>query len=329
MLALADAIAVNQGHGGPLQFRFHTIAARISRRFGRQAASAYVAAVARFTSTIDNRALRSALASKDLGQIEASLRLSGFGQSMRDLEAPLTRASRATGTASAQLLEESGFLMQFNAAHPNVILFARDQAAELVVSITADAREAIRTVVALGAQQGLTIVQQAQAIREVIGLPSNWVQAPLTLRDEIVRGDIAAATGRRLSAVDKQQIRSRIRRGTVSEAFVAKMEANYTRSLINRRALNIARFETLQAANFGQQESWLQAIQQRVLPRDSRRFWIVTQDDRLSEEHATIPSLNPNGVGMTEPFVTTEGLFMFPPSRPNCRCGVGLGIAAA
>ncbi|KKL81232.1 hypothetical protein LCGC14_1996790 [marine sediment metagenome] len=67
-------------------------------------------------------------------------------------------------------------------------------------------------------------------------------------------------------------------------------------------------------------------MQQGALPVDSRRFWIVTPDDRLSPEHATIPSLNPIGRGMEEPFDTPDGLFMYPPSRPNCRCGIGLGI---
>ena len=67
-------------------------------------------------------------------------------------------------------------------------------------------------------------------------------------------------------------------------------------------------------------------MQQGVLPQDSRRFWIVTPDEKLSEAHAQIPAMNPDGRGMEEVFDTTEGPFMFPPSRPACRCGIGLGV---
>ncbi|KKN22950.1 hypothetical protein LCGC14_0909930 [marine sediment metagenome] len=326
MLSLADAIVVNQGDSEHLMFRFHNTARRIADQFGPQTARAWARAVANVQDAIDEKALRAALAAKDLAQVDAAVSASRFGKALQALEDPFARTAGATGTASAETLEEAGFIMQFNATHPNVILFARDQAAALVVDVTADVREAIRTVVALGAQEGLTIVKQAQAIRQVVGLPPPWAEAPLRLGKELREGRAAAATGRRLSATTKQEIRRRISRGTVTEAFIERMQERYSKSLINRRGLNIARTESLRAANFGQQDSWVQAMRQKVLPRDSRRFWIVTPDEKLSETHARIPGMNPNGRSMTEPFQTTEGPFMFPPSRPNCRCGIGLGI---
>lgn len=329
MLALADAIAVNQGAGGPLMFRFHSVAARISKQFSTQTAASWMKALTQFRGGINETALRTALAGGNVAAIEAAVKGSGFGNMMRALEDPLARTARATGTASAKILNKAGFPMQFNAVHPNVVLFARDQAATLAVSMTADVREAVRTVVALGAQQGLTVVQQARAIREVVGLPPNWAGAPLKLGDAIRTGDISGATRRRLSAATKQEIRSQIKKGTVTQAFIEKMEARYAASLTNRRALNIARTETLRASNFGQQESWVQAKEQGVLPADSRRFWIVTPDDRLSPEHAQIPALNPVGRGMEEDFDTPDGPFLFPPSRTNCRCGIGLGVGVA
>lgn len=325
MLTLAKAITANQG-GGSLLFSFHKVAARISRRFGPQTATAWMRAVTRFQGGISERALRAAVAAKDIAGIEAAIRGSGFGQMLRGLEDPFKRAAQAAGTSSAQTLNEAGFLLQFNAVHPNVVLFARDQSAQLIVTITEDVREAIRTVVALGAQEGLNIVQQARAIRETVGLVPSVANAPLHMGAAIRSGDTATAIGRRLSAVDKAQIRSRIARGTVTEAFIEKMQERYSRSLLNRRGLNIARTESLRAAHAGQQESWIQAVQQKALPRDSRRFWIVTPDDRLSVEHAQIPAMNPLGRGMNETFITPDGDFMFPPSRTNCRCGIGLGI---
>jgi len=318
MLALAQAIAANQTPRGVLMFRFHRVAARISARFGTEAANSWIRAVTRFQGTINEKLLRSALVAKDLAGIDAAIKSSGFGRIMRDLEKPLLRTAAAAGTASAQTLTKAGFKFQFNAVHPNVVLFARDQVATLVVGVTQDVKVAIRTVIALGAQQGLTIQQQARAIRSVVGLPPPWSGAPLRLGAAIRRGDVVGATARRLSAVDKQQIRSRIAKGTVTEPFISSIQERYAQSLINRRALNIARTETLRAANFGQHESWIQASNQGVLPADSRRFWIVTPDDRLSEEHAQIPGVNPDGRGLEELFETPDGPFMFPPSRPNC-----------
>lgn len=325
MLALKDALIANQGGTGFKLFRFHRVTRRIANRFGSRTARTWLQAVTHFKAGIDERAIRMALAGQDLAAVEAAVRGSGFGQMMRALEDPLARTAGAAGTASAQVLEEAGFSMQFNAVHPNVVLFARDSSAGLVVQITKDVKEAIRTVVALGAQQGLTIMQQARAIRETVSLAPNVASAPLRFADELRRGDLAA-TRRRLSATDKAQIRSRIKRGTVTDSFITKMQERYTKSLTNARALTIARTETLRAANFGQQESWVQATRQGVLPADSRRFWIVTPDELLSVEHAQIPSMNPVGRGMDELFDTPDGFFMYPPSRPNCRCGIGLGI---
>jgi len=326
MLPLAKALVANQTGEEFLMFRFNKVTARLAKRFTPQTMATYMQAVTRFQGGISERALRLALASGNIQAIEAAVGPSRFGQMMRRLEKPLRSTAAAAGTASAQILEKGGFPMQFNAFHPNVVLFARDQAATLVTGITKDVRVAIRTVVALGAQEGLTVVQQARAIREVVALPGTWAKAPLTLHKEILDGQISKATRRRLSGVDKQLIRSRIQRGTATPAFARRMQARYAKSLINSRALAIAQHETLRAANFGQQQSWVQAIQQKALPQNSRRFWLVTADDRLSQSHAEIPGMNPDGVGMEEEFDTPEGSFDFPPIRARCRCGVGLGI---
>lgn len=306
--------------------RFHQIAKRIARRFGPETVVAFMDAVERFQSTLDRSAVQKALVAGDLASLDAALAGSRFAQLLRGIEDPFRRTAGATGTASAGLLDEAGFAVRFNAAHPNIVQWARDQSAMLIRQVTEEVKEAVRVVVALGNQQGLTVVDQARAIEQVVGLPPHWARAPVTFAQELRDGDVGAATRRRLSATDKAQIRSKIRKGTVDGPFVREMQEKYTKSLTRRRALTIARTENLRAANFGQFDSWGQAVQQGAIPATARRVWIVTPDSRLSEEHSTIPFLNAGGRGMTEPFITTEGLFMFPPSRPNCRCGVGLRI---
>lgn len=327
MLSLTDALAWNAGRPRVGRvFRFHRTARRIARTYETAVATAWMRALGRVQAGISDKALRTALTSKNLVAAEAAIGASSFGQMMRDLEDPLARTAAATGTASAKTLTAGGYSLGFNATHPNVILYARDQSATLVRGVTATAREAIRTVIALGAQEGLTIEAQARAIREVVGLPPSWAASPLHLEQELRRGDAAAATARRLSAVDKQQIRSRIAAGTVDEKFIAECRARYTASLINRRALNIARTETIGAANWGQQESWRQGVAGGHIPRGAKRFWLATPSSTLCHHCAEIPGLNPSGRGIEEPFLTPFGERMLPPAHPNCRCGIGLAM---
>ncbi len=327
MLLLKDAIAANAGKGTKM-FRFYKTTHRVADRFSPRVANSWLKAVTMFQAGISETAVGKAIASGNLARIEKAIGGSRFGRMMLALEDPLARTAAAAGKASAKTLGVGGFEFEFNATHTNVIQFARDQAAALVVDVADDAREAIRTVTALGAQQGLTIPQQARAIREIVPLPPPWQAAPLHLAEDIRKGRTAAATARRLSATDKAQIRSRIAKGTVTDDFVKQMQTRYTNSLVNRRGLNIAATESLRAANFGVQNSWEQAVQQGALSNKSRKFWLVTPDERLSQKHATIPGLNLKGRKINEMFVTTEGPHMHPPSRPNCRCSVGLGAVA-
>lgn len=52
------------------------------------------------------------------------------------------------------------------------------------------------------------------------------------------------------------------------------------------------------------------------------RFWTITDDDRLCDRCAAVPGLNPDGVGMQQPFQTPEGPVMDPPLHSLCRCDV-------
>jgi hypothetical protein len=319
------ATARNQSRGRP-RSRFFAITHRIADRFGPAAAAAFIESITRLQEGIDAAELRSAIAAGSIAQIESAVspsRLQSLFAGGDSLQEVLTRTAQTTGRAGADVL--TGVLdvrVRFNALDPNVVMFARQQSAQLVVAVTEDVREAIRIVTAVGSAEGLTTVQQARAIREIVGLPPNWARAPLNLRNEILEGNFNET--RRLSATDKAQIRSRIARGTVTEEFADRMQTRYSRSLLNRRAQNIARTETIRSGNHGQHEGWRQAINDGHLPDTARRHWVVTPDDLL--EHWMVPGMNSDGRGMDEMFDTPEGPVLNPPSRTNCRCGVGLSF---
>ena len=324
-------MTLSVGAAGRPRSRLHEIATRIAARLSPQVAAAFLDAIARLQRQIDEAALRSALASGNPDVVAAAIATGGNlatillgGDAL--LERALLAASRAMGRAGADVLAGvTGLETSFNAMSPNVVLFAREQAAQLVVGVSEDVREAIRIVIALGEEQGLTVVQRAQAIREIVGLPPNWARAPLNLAQELREGRFTAT--RRLSATDKAQIRSRLAKGTVDDAFIARMQARYTASLINLRAKSISRTETARAVSHGQREQWRDAQAQGVLPDNVRRVVIVTPDERLRELHAAVPGMNPDGVKIGEPFTTPWGLLMGPPwdADPyNCRCSEGL-----
>lgn len=306
--------------------RFYEIVDRITDRFGPQVAAAYVRAVTRLQAGIDDVELLSAVASGSIDQMVSAVRpsrLAAIFAGKDSLSELLQRTAGATGDASAEILRDAtGLAASFNRVHPNVVMFARERAAMLVVAVSEDVREAIRIVVAAGAAEGLTTVQQARAIREIVGLPPNWAAAPTNLAKELRAGRFTST--RRLSAVDKARIRKRLREDTVDDAFIGEMQDRYARSLTNRRALNIARTETQESAMHGLRESWRQATDQGVLPDTARRHWIVTPDDRLRETHAAVPGLNPDGVPLDGAFDTPLGPSSGPPLEPLCRCGEGL-----
>lgn len=291
---------------------------------------AFIAAVGRIRDQVNLGRLRAALAGGDVKKVQDIAGAGRVRSVLSNDEAfmrSFQRTVTASGVAGADVLSGVvGVEVQFNARDPRVVQFAREQSSEMVRHISEGAREAVRVMIAAGADLGITTVQQARAIREAVGLPPNWATAPMNLRNEILSGQAGNATARRLSATDKAQIRSRISNETVTEEFANEMAVKYEKSLINRRAQNIARTETLRAAHAGQHIGWKQAIEDKVLPSTTRRIWIITPDERLSEEHEQIPALNPDGRGMEEPFLTLgpQGAFDYPPIRTNCRCGVGL-----
>jgi hypothetical protein len=300
---------------------------RIADRFGPHVAAAFVRAVTRLEAGIDQIELQSALASGNIDQIVGAVRpsrLAAIFAGRDSLSEMLQRTAGSTGAAGADVLADAtGLAVQFNRVDPNVVMFARERSATLVVQVSEDVREAIRIVVAAGASEGLTVVQQARAIREIVGLPPNWAAAPSNLARELREGQFTST--RRLSAIDKARIRKRLREGTVDETFIAEMRERYAKGLLNRRALNIARTETMTAGNYGLRESWRQARQQAVIPATARRMWIVTPDDRLRADHAAVPGMNPDGVPVDGgSYETPLGRVSGPPLEPNCRCSEGL-----
>lgn len=181
--------------------------------------------------------------------------------------------------------------VSFDEMNPAAFEWAGTRSAALVTEVTASTREAIRAIVQRAFAEGLPPREAAKLIRDVIGLTS---------RD-------ARAVQRRYEAAI---------RGGLSPQAAQDAAKRYADQLHRRRALVIARTETIAASNAGQQELWRQAVEAKQLKKSQRKAWIATGDER------TCPQCGPMD-GQTVPVLESFSLGD-PPAHPLCRCTTGL-----
>lgn len=337
-LALARVEA--PGRGGRVAEGFGKVTKRIAEGNESNVADGFIGPMDELSRAISEADLTSAIASGNPDVVQAAARTGSVKplfENDPDLFQSLLSTGRASGEGTAVITSETvGAEFTFNATDPNTVTGARTQTADLVRHIEEEAKEAVRIITATGAEFGLTPAKQAGAVKDFIGLPSNWADAPLRFGEELRSGTVNAGrllhdpfiglprSQRAMKRRVVTEIRAKIEAGTLTEADIQKYVRDYARNLLHRRALNIARTETMRAANAGQLESWKQATNEGVLPRTARRVVIVTPDERLRQTHLETARMNQDGVRMDEPFDTLFGRLMYPPWEVLCRCTVGL-----
>lgn len=189
-------------------------------------------------------------------------------------------------------LRSARFSASFDVSNPRAITFAELRSSALVTEIASTTRAALRDLIAAAVRDGIAPRRLSQQIKQVVGLRLDQVQALQNYTDKLT------AKG-------------------ISEAGLERRAAKYARKLHSDRAILIARSETMRSANRGQVELWMQAQDKGQLPRDQKRTWIVTPDDRLRPEHEAMEGQER---GIEEPFEPIAE----PGSEPACRCGQGL-----
>lgn len=209
----------------------------------------------------------------------------------------LAEAIKAAGTHEVSELRIS---MTFQIDNPFVNTWINNHTAELVAQVTDETRRAIRSVITEAFQNGDPPRKAAMRIRSMIGL---------TDRD-------AKAVMRRWKELSADS--------SITEARVAKMTDEYAQSLLRRRALNIARTETVTAANRGVQIAWQEAQRQGSLLPGVHQEWIAAVDSPRT--CAVCLELDSQQVPVGQPFYSPSlGRFLLsPPAHPSCRCAVGL-----
>ncbi len=227
-----------------------------------------------------------------------------------------------TVTLSAELTTAE-FGLDFALVNERAVRYAREVGSRLIVEVGAETQRAIADIVSIGLREGVAPRQQAVLIREVVGL---------TRRD-------ALAVDRFL----KGAIESGMTRGRARD-----QADRMARRLLNRRAENIARTETIRASNMGTQFGWDAASDAGLLPPGTQKVWIATEDSRTCPICAV---LDGNTVDLGGNFDVSVEATAFtidgdeirvtatrpmkrpsttrtPPAHPSCRCTIGIEAVA-
>lgn len=178
---------------------------------------------------------------------------------------------------------EGEISIAFNSANPHTLAYIDQFVADEVRDVGNVTRQSIRDIVRSGFEESRTIPQMARDIRQFVGLTSKQHGAVLRYRQGLVE-----------AGLKQDRINDLVQRRTAR--------------MLRQRTLNIARTESITAANAGQQEVWREARRQGLWnDARMRRFWLTTPDDRLCSVCLQIPGMNPDGVRLDEPFQTPVG----------------------
>lgn len=216
------------------------------------------------------------------------------------------------------------FGLSFTLDNPLAVTWIERHGAQLVVEVTEETRRAIADVIRRGVIEGIPPRSQGRMLRRIVGLTSRDAGAVRNLAAALAADGVAAAR------IDRQV-------------------AAYAARLLRRRGENIARTETMFAANRGQLAAWQHAADQGLLNRETtRRVWIVTTDERLCPLCAPMEGVT---VGLDSAFISDTEATGFtvtsrtgedritvaesrprrqpvstvtPPLHPSCRCTTGL-----
>lgn len=220
---------------------------------------------------------------------------------------------------------EAALGFKFDIFNPESVAFIQSSEFLLVRGINRRSRDGLRTIMSASFQDGIPPASSARRIRQIVGLTPKQAEMVINFRRALTGGRGAAPSRSVLARqlrdhrFDPTVLRAIDRGIVLTAAQRERMVARFAERLLAFRANNIARTETIRAANAGQQALWDQMVQQRILiPEEMRRIWIVTQDDRLCPICEPIPGLNAGGVGMDVPFITPVGELMHPPAHPQC-----------
>lgn len=180
----------------------------------------------------------------------------------------------------------------------DAIAWAEAFAAERVVDISAATKASIRQAVVDGLREGQSTDDVARRVQQSVGLHPQWARAV-------------------------HRYRNGLRNRNVPYGRALQMTADYQRRLVERRAQNIARTETLTASSQGRLEGYRE-MAHNAGDVEMEKEWLTARESVSKGGRrvcAVCAPLNHRKVrGLNTLFVSGLVAVAVPPAHPSCRC---------
>lgn len=307
--------------------RLETLLSKTDKRLAR----AFLEAVRRAADEIDVRHIADLIEAgrRDQAVVELNnaLARAGFKPLGAEVAYSLTIAAQQATDAAAQTL--ASYHLVFDQTADDAVAYMRNSSQALMRDMTQAAQRNVLEIIQEGVQAGRNPLDTARNVRSMIGLTAYQSRAILNYRSglENLKSDTLnrALRDRRFDASVARAIANQ---QPMDPKRIDKLVERYAARWLNYRANTISRTESLRALNGGSDTAWRQMLRGTNIPREAiRRRWHHSHDSKVRHSHLMIPTMNPDGVGLDEPFKSPEGPIMFPgdPAAPpsntiNCRC---------
>lgn len=198
-------------------------------------------------------------------------------------------------TAAKKEFTQLGVNYSFNVLDAISIRYGAEQSSKLIKNLQDTVRATVRSVVADAMAGKYTVDTAARQISKVVGLHPAWAEATIKFGEK--------AYTRALKEGKSE---------TAARLFQDKQTEKYAAKLTRARAMNIARTETMTAANVGRYATWEHSVKSGYTGPGSLKEW--------SPGPGSCPGcmeLSGERVPWDKEFSNGQ---MMPPAHPGCRC---------
>lgn len=214
---------------------------------------------------------------------------------------------------------------RFDIVNPRVAEFMATYRPTLIRELDETTRDAVTDTFRRGMLNNQPPTRIAQDIKEIVGLTTKQSRAVVNYRAQLESASnltgMQQATDRLLGVRDERMTARQLRLNHLKQDQIDRLVERYRKRLVRQRAETIARTEVFRGVQEGKREAWQQAIDDGFLdPQEYGRKVVTARDDRVRPEHRAVPKMNPEPVGINEPFKTPWGPRMGPPWEISCRC---------
>jgi hypothetical protein len=208
--------------------------------------------------------------------------------------------------ANKELNRLGSLRASFDLDNPMSLSYARNHVPRLITHVSEGAKETVRQVLAQGFLERRTPDWMAREIKKTIGLTPKQKDAVFNFK---------ARAFAKLIKDGKTQLQAEDRANAMSE--------RYAKSVLAKRAVLIARTETIRVSASGTHMAWKEAQAEGTLPPGSKRKWVSGLSDRTCPICLELSGQDP--VGIDEPWKSSYvGAIDLPPAHPACRCSISL-----